>query len=74
MTTRTLYVYLLELGVTPGGLAPTLYEVEKNPAVEDVDDAPPYEVIAMRTETLANGYQYSEPELFADAPTLLVRM
>ena len=65
---------LAELGVTPGGLAPTLYRVEKNPAAEDVDSAPPYEVIAMRTETLANGFQYSEPELFADAPTLLVRM
>lgn len=62
---------LAELGVTPGDLAPTLYRVEKNPAAEDT---PPYEVIAMRTETLANGYQYSEPELFADAPTLLVRM
>ncbi len=65
---------LAELGVTPGGLAPTLYQVEKNSAAEDVDDAPPYEVIAMRTETLANGYQYSELELFADEPTLLVRM
>ena len=65
---------LAELGVTPGGLAPTLYRVEKNPAAEDVNSAPPYEVIAMRTETLANGFQYSEPELFADAPTLLVRM
>lgn len=65
---------LAELGVTPGDLAPTLYQVEKNPAAEDVDDAPPYEVIAMRAETLANGFQYSEPELFADAPTLLVRM
>lgn len=65
---------LAELGVVPGDLAPTLYEVEKNSAAEDVDDAPPYEVIAMRTETLANGFQYSEPELFADAPTLLVRM
>ena len=65
---------LAELGVTPGDLAPTLYQVEKNPAAEDVDDAPPYEVIAMRAETLANGFQYSEPELYADAPTLLVRM
>lgn len=65
---------LAELGVTPGDLAPTLYEVEKNSADEDVDDAPPYEVIAMRTETLANGFQYSEPELYVDAPTLLVRM
>ena len=62
---------LAELGVTSGDLAPTLYQVEKNP---DTEDAPPYEVIAMRAETLANGYQYSEPELFADAPTLLVRM
>ena len=62
---------LAELGVTPGGLAPTLYRVEKN---ADTEDAPPYEVIAMRTETLANGFQYSEPELFADEPTLLVRM
>ena len=33
---------LAELGVTPGGLAPTLYRVEKNPAAEDVDSAPPY--------------------------------
>lgn len=65
---------LAELGVTPGDLAPTLYRVEKNPAAEDVDSAPPCEVSAMRTETLANGFQYSEPELFADAPTLLVRM
>lgn len=65
---------LAELGVTPGDLTPTLYQVEKNSAAEDVDDTPSYEVIAMRTETLANGYQYSEPELFADAPTLLVRM
>ena len=65
---------LAELGVTPGGLAPTLYRVEKNPAAEDVDDAPPYEVIAMRTEALANGYRYSEPELFADKPLLFVRM
>ena len=65
---------LAELGVMPGDLAPTLYQVEKNSAAEDVDSAPPYEVIAMRTETLANGFQYSEPELFADAPTLLVRM
>ena len=65
---------LAELGVTPGDLAPTLYQVEKNSAAEDVDYAPPYEVIAMRTETLANGFQYSEPELFADKPTLLVRM
>ena len=62
---------LAELGVMPGDLAPTLYQVEKNPAAEDV---PPYEVIAMRTETLANGFQYSEPELFADEPLLLVRM
>ena len=65
---------LAELGVMPGDLAPTLYQVEKNSAAEDVDDAPPYEVIAMRAETLTNGYQYSEPELYADAPTLLVRM
>ncbi|MDO4429491.1 MAG: hypothetical protein Q4B91_08400 [Atopobiaceae bacterium] len=65
---------LAELGVTPGDLAPTLYRVEKNSAEEDADNAPPYEVIAMRTETLANGYQYSEPGLHADAPTLLVRM
>ena len=65
---------LAELGVTPGGLAPTLYRLEKNPAAEDVDSAPPYEVIAMRTETLANGCQYSEPELFADEPLLFVRM
>ena len=65
---------LAELGVTSGDLAPTLYQVEKNPAAEDADDEPPYEVIAMRTETLANGYQYSEPELFADEPLLLVRM
>ena len=65
---------LAELGVTPDDLAPTLYQVEKNSAAEDADDAPPYEVIAMRTETLTNGYQYSEPELFVDAPTLLVRM
>ena len=65
---------LAELGVTSGDLAPTLYQVEKNAAAEDVDDEPPYEVIAMRAETLANGYQYSEPELFADEPLLLVRM
>ena len=62
---------LAELGVTSGDLAPTLYQVEKNP---DTEDAPPYEVIAMRAETLANGYQYSEPELFADKPLLFVRM
>ena len=62
---------LAELGVTPGDLAPTLYLVEKNAATEG---EPPYEVIAMRAETLANGYQYSEPELFADEPLLLVRM
>ena len=62
---------LAELGVTPGDLAPTLYQIEKNP---DTEDAPPYEVIAMRSETLANGYQYSEPELFADKPLLFVRM
>ena len=62
---------LAELGVTSGDLAPTLYQVEKNAATEG---APPYEVIAMRAETLANGYQYSEPELFADKPLLFVRM
>ena len=65
---------LAELGVMSGDLMPTLYQVEKNSAAEDVDSAPPYEVIATRTETLANGFQYSEPELFADAPLLLVRM
>ena len=62
---------LAELGVTPGDFAPTLYRVEKNPAAEDT---PPYEVIAMRAETLTNGFQYSEPELFADEPLLFVRM
>ena len=62
------------LGVTPGKLEPSLYLVEENPAAEDHEGEPSFEVAAMRSATLENGFQYSTPALHEDDPVLLVRM
>lgn len=65
---------LERLGVTPTELEPCLYRIEQNPAAQDVEDEPPFEVTGMRTTTLCNGMQYSTPALYDDKATLLVRM
>ncbi len=57
-----------------GELGPSLYMITKNSAAEDHEDEPPYSVIAMRKETLDNGFQYCTSELFADRQVLYIRM
>ena len=49
---------LAQMGIAPSALEPSLYTIKDNPAAEHAEDEPPFEVNAMRTSTLYNGYQF----------------
>lgn len=65
---------LTQMGITPSALEPSLYTIKNNPAAEDAENEPPFEVNAMRTSTLYNGYQFLTCAVSNDEPLLVARM
>ena len=65
---------LTQMDITPSALEPSLYTIKSNPATEDAEDEPPFEVNAMRTSTLYNGYQFLTCAVRDGEPMLFARM